>query len=170
MFVFINKPFRQISAVSVLKRSILKGFCEHHPCILIFVVTLASVFPCCYLRCQFSTFEQCQEWLKRLNVVVRPPSRLEDLFSFAFHAWCMEVYAGEKEQHGELCRPGTLLSLTCPHITSAEPPLCSALVLSDISALSVGEHVTSWFKNEVERMGFDTQNAWRISDINSKFR
>ncbi|XP_026176776.1 phosphatidylinositol-3,5-bisphosphate 3-phosphatase MTMR3 isoform X6 [Mastacembelus armatus] len=93
---------------------------------------------CKVVRCQFSTFEQCQEWLKRLNVVVRPPSRLEDLFSFAFHAWCMDVYAGEKEQHGELCRPG--------------------------------EHVTSWFKNEVERMGFDTQNAWRISDINSKFR
>ncbi|KAK5603413.1 Myotubularin- protein 3 [Crenichthys baileyi] len=93
---------------------------------------------CKVVRCQFSTFEQCQEWLKRLNAVVRPPSRLEDLFSFAFHAWCMEVYAGEKEQHGELCRPG--------------------------------EHVTSWFKNEVERMGFDTQNAWRISDINSKFR
>ncbi|XP_033475761.2 phosphatidylinositol-3,5-bisphosphate 3-phosphatase MTMR3 isoform X1 [Epinephelus lanceolatus] len=93
---------------------------------------------CKVVRCQFSTFEQCQEWLKRLNAVLRPPSRLEDLFSFAFHAWCMDVYAGEKEQHGELCRPG--------------------------------EHVTSWFKNEVERMGFDTQNAWRISDINSKFR
>lgn len=93
---------------------------------------------CKVIRCQFSTFEQCQEWLKRLNSVVRPPSRLEDLFSFAFHAWCMDEYAGEKEQHGELCRPG--------------------------------EHVTSWFKNEVERMGFDTQNAWRISDINSKFR
>ncbi|XP_072770361.1 phosphatidylinositol-3,5-bisphosphate 3-phosphatase MTMR3-like isoform X1 [Nerophis lumbriciformis] len=93
---------------------------------------------CKVVRCQFSTFEQCQEWLKRLNAVVRPPSRLEDLFSFAFHAWCMDVYAGEKEQHGELCRPG--------------------------------EHVTSWFKNEVERMGFDTQNAWRISDINCKFR
>ncbi|KAM8864943.1 phosphatidylinositol-3,5-bisphosphate 3-phosphatase MTMR3 isoform 3-T3 [Synchiropus picturatus] len=93
---------------------------------------------CKVIRCQFSTFEQCQEWLKRLNVVVCPPSRLEDLFSFAFHAWCMDVYAGEKEQHGELCRPG--------------------------------EHVTSWFKNEVERMGFDTQNAWRITDINSKFR
>ncbi|RVE68854.1 hypothetical protein OJAV_G00096360 [Oryzias javanicus] len=93
---------------------------------------------CKVVRGQFSTFEQCQEWLKRLNAVVHPPSRLEDLFSFAFHAWCMEVYAGEKEQHGELCRPG--------------------------------EHVTSWFKNEVERMGFDTQNAWRISDINSKFR
>ncbi|XP_072290214.1 myotubularin-related protein 3 isoform X3 [Eucyclogobius newberryi] len=93
---------------------------------------------CKIVRCQFTTFEQCQEWMKRLTAVVRPPARLEDLFSFAFHAWCMEVYAGEKEQHGELCRPG--------------------------------EHVTSWFKNEVERMGFDTQNAWRISDINSKFR
>uniref|UniRef100_A0A8C8F6U9 phosphatidylinositol-3,5-bisphosphate 3-phosphatase n=1 Tax=Oncorhynchus tshawytscha TaxID=74940 RepID=A0A8C8F6U9_ONCTS len=93
---------------------------------------------CKVIRCQFSTLEQCQEWLKRLNAAVRPPSCLEDLFSFPFHAWCVDVYAGEKEQHGELCRPG--------------------------------EHVTSWFKNEVERMGFDTQNAWRISDINSKFR
>uniref|UniRef100_A0A8C7VME0 phosphatidylinositol-3,5-bisphosphate 3-phosphatase n=1 Tax=Oncorhynchus mykiss TaxID=8022 RepID=A0A8C7VME0_ONCMY len=91
---------------------------------------------CKVVRCQFSTLEQCQEWLKRLNAAVRPPSCLEDLFSFPFHAWCVDVYAGEKEQHGELCRPG--------------------------------EHVTSWFKNEVERMGFDTQNAWRISDINSK--
>uniref|UniRef100_A0AAZ3P4B9 phosphatidylinositol-3,5-bisphosphate 3-phosphatase n=1 Tax=Oncorhynchus tshawytscha TaxID=74940 RepID=A0AAZ3P4B9_ONCTS len=91
---------------------------------------------CKVIRCQFSTLEQCQEWLKRLNAAVRPPSCLEDLFSFPFHAWCVDVYAGEKEQHGELCRPG--------------------------------EHVTSWFKNEVERMGFDTQNAWRISDINSK--
>ncbi|XP_041720530.1 myotubularin-related protein 3 isoform X3 [Coregonus clupeaformis] len=93
---------------------------------------------CKVVRCQFSTLEQCQVWLKRLSAAVRPPSRLDDLFSFAFHAWCVDVYAGEKEQLGELCRPG--------------------------------EHVTSWFKNEVERMGFDTQNAWRISDINSKFR
>uniref|UniRef100_A0A4W5R4Q1 phosphatidylinositol-3,5-bisphosphate 3-phosphatase n=1 Tax=Hucho hucho TaxID=62062 RepID=A0A4W5R4Q1_9TELE len=91
---------------------------------------------CKVVRCQFSTLEQCQVWLKRLSAAVRPPSLLEDLFSFAFHAWCVGVYAGEKEQQGELCRPG--------------------------------EHVTSWFKNEVERMGFDTQNAWRISDINSK--
>ena len=118
-------------------------------------------------RCQFSTFEQCQEWLKRLSAIVRPPSRLEDLFSFAFHAWCMEVYAGEKEQHGELCRPGNPLFFKCPHTTSAE----SVFLCCFIGHLcSVGEHVTSWFKNEVERMGFDTQNAWRISDINSKFR
>lgn len=118
-------------------------------------------------RCQFSTFEQCQEWLKRLNTVVRPPSRLEDLFSFAFHARCMNVYAGEKEQHGELCRPGT--SPPTSRVCSREPRPDRHSLL-DASALSAGEHVTSWFKNEVERMGFDTQNAWRISDINSKFR
>ncbi|XP_066545902.1 phosphatidylinositol-3,5-bisphosphate 3-phosphatase MTMR3 isoform X2 [Amia ocellicauda] len=93
---------------------------------------------CKVIRCQFSTFEQCQEWLKRLTGAIRPPSRLEELFSFAFHAWCVDVYAGEKEQHGELCRPG--------------------------------EHVTSRYKNEVERMGFDMQNAWRITEINNKYR
>ncbi|XP_024422342.2 phosphatidylinositol-3,5-bisphosphate 3-phosphatase MTMR3 isoform X5 [Desmodus rotundus] len=93
---------------------------------------------CKVIRCQFSTFEQCQEWLKRLNNAIRPPAKIEDLFSFAYHAWCMEVYASEKEQHGDLCRPG--------------------------------EHVTSRFKNEVERMGFDMINAWRISNINEKYR
>ncbi|XP_006007536.1 myotubularin-related protein 3 isoform X3 [Latimeria chalumnae] len=93
---------------------------------------------CKVIRCQFSTFEQCQEWLKRLNNAVRPPTKIEDLFSFAYHAWCVDVYASEKEQHGDLCRPG--------------------------------EHVTSRFKNEVERMGFDVHNAWRISLINDKYK
>lgn len=66
-----------------------------------------SIHTCLVLqRCQFSTFEQCQEWLKRLNNAIRPPAKIEDLFSFAYHAWCMEVYASEKEQHGDLCRPG----------------------------------------------------------------
>lgn len=83
----------------------------------------------------------------------------------------MNVYAGEKEQHGELCRPGTLPPLTRSQVSpSRTSSSSSSRGLSDISALSAGEHVTSWFKNEVERMGFDTQNAWRISDINSKFR
>ncbi|XP_042299763.1 myotubularin-related protein 3-like isoform X2 [Sceloporus undulatus] len=93
---------------------------------------------CKIIRCQFSTFEQCQGWLKRLTHAIRPPSKIEDLFSFAYHAWCMEVYASEKEQHGDLCRPG--------------------------------EHVSSRFKNEVERMGFDMNNAWRISNINEKYK
>ncbi|XP_042193108.1 myotubularin-related protein 3 isoform X9 [Callorhinchus milii] len=93
---------------------------------------------CKVIRCQFSTFEQCQEWGKRLNNVIRPPAKIEDLFAFAYHAWCMDIYASEKEQHGDLCRPG--------------------------------EHVVSRFKNEVERMCFDVQNAWRITNINDKYK
>uniref|UniRef100_A0A673JDT6 phosphatidylinositol-3,5-bisphosphate 3-phosphatase n=1 Tax=Sinocyclocheilus rhinocerous TaxID=307959 RepID=A0A673JDT6_9TELE len=88
---------------------------------------------CKVIRCQFSTFEQCQEWLKRLSAAFRPPSQIEELFSFPFHAWCVE-----KEQHGDLCRPG--------------------------------DHVMSRFHNEVERMGFDTLNAWRVSEINNKYK
>lgn len=124
---------------------------------------------CLFSRCQFSTFEQCQEWLKRLNALARPPSHLDDLFSFAFHESCMNVYASEKEQHGELCRPGRggfKLSPPCHHEL-----LTRALTWSlRVCHAPAGEHVTSWFKNEVERMGFDTQNAWRTTDINSKFR
>lgn len=33
-----------------------------------------------------------------------------------------------------------------------------------------GDHVMSRFQNEVERMGFDTQNAWRVSEINNKYK
>ena len=42
--------------------------------------------------------------------------------------------------------------------------------LSPVCLWSLGEHVTSRFKNEVERMGFDMNNAWRISNINEKYR
>ncbi|XP_061119175.1 myotubularin-related protein 3-like isoform X1 [Conger conger] len=93
---------------------------------------------CKVVRCQFSSAEQCQEWARRLAGVVHPPARLEDLFSFAFHACCADVGVGETVQQGYTCRPG--------------------------------DHVTSRFRNEVERMGFDTRGVWRISEINSKYR
>ncbi|KAF5905349.1 myotubularin-related protein 3 isoform X1, partial [Clarias magur] len=48
---------------------------------------------------------QRQEWLKRLSLVARPPSQLEELFAFAFHAWSMDFYSSEKAQHNELCMP-----------------------------------------------------------------
>uniref|UniRef100_A0A4W4FLS1 phosphatidylinositol-3,5-bisphosphate 3-phosphatase n=1 Tax=Electrophorus electricus TaxID=8005 RepID=A0A4W4FLS1_ELEEL len=93
---------------------------------------------CKVVRCRLSTFEQCQVWLKRLAAVARPPSHLDGLFSFAFHAWCTDSYSSEKETHSELCRPGT---------ARACPPEC-----------------------EVDRMSFDTRNAWRISEINDKYK
>ena len=33
-----------------------------------------------------------------------------------------------------------------------------------------GDHVRHRMEMEVRRMGFDTQNAWRVSDINSNYK
>uniref|UniRef100_A0A667ZMT0 phosphatidylinositol-3,5-bisphosphate 3-phosphatase n=1 Tax=Myripristis murdjan TaxID=586833 RepID=A0A667ZMT0_9TELE len=90
------------------------------------------------VRCHFATFKQCQEWVKRLNRAIAHPSRLEDLFALAYHAWCLGGSADDEDQHVHLCRPG--------------------------------DHVRQRMEMEVKRMGFDTQNAWRVSDINSNFK
>ncbi|XP_062409448.1 myotubularin-related protein 3 isoform X2 [Sardina pilchardus] len=89
---------------------------------------------CKVIRCQFAQAEQCQDWLKRLGAVARPPTKLEQLFAFSFHD-----HADEQQQpHNDICR--------------------------------AGDHVTSRFKNEAERMGFDMDSAWRISEINRGYR
>ncbi|XP_030648747.1 myotubularin-related protein 4 [Chanos chanos] len=90
------------------------------------------------VRCHFSTFKQCQEWLKRLNRAISHPSRLEDLFALAYHAWCLGGSADDEDQHLNLCRPG--------------------------------EHVVQRTEMEVRRMGFDMQNAWRLTEINSNYK
>lgn len=90
------------------------------------------------VRCHFSTFKQCQEWLKRLNRAIAHPSRLEDLFALAYHAWSLGGCADDEDQHLHLCRPG--------------------------------DHVRHRMEMEVRRMGFDMQNAWRVSDINSNYK
>ncbi|XP_041949393.1 myotubularin-related protein 4 isoform X3 [Alosa sapidissima] len=90
------------------------------------------------VRCHFSTFKQCQEWLKRLNRAIAHPSRMEDLFALAYHAWCLGGSADDEDQHLHLCRPG--------------------------------DHVLQRLDVEVKRMGYDMQNAWRISDLNSNYK
>ncbi|XP_031712857.1 myotubularin-related protein 4 isoform X1 [Anarrhichthys ocellatus] len=90
------------------------------------------------VRCHFATFKQCQEWVKRLNRAKAHPSRLENLFALAYHAWCLGGNADDEDQHIHLCRPG--------------------------------DHVRQRMEMEVKRMGFDTQNVWRVSDINCNFK
>uniref|UniRef100_A0A672RGH2 phosphatidylinositol-3,5-bisphosphate 3-phosphatase n=1 Tax=Sinocyclocheilus grahami TaxID=75366 RepID=A0A672RGH2_SINGR len=58
------------------------------------------------VRCHFSTFKQCEEWLKRLNRAIAHPARLEELFALAFHAWCLGGNTDDEDQHLHLCRPG----------------------------------------------------------------
>lgn len=90
------------------------------------------------VRCHFSTFKQCEEWLKRLNRAIVHPARLEELFALAYHAWCLGGNTDDEDQHLHLCRPG--------------------------------DHVRHRMEVEVKRMGFDMQNAWRVSDINNNYK
>ncbi|XP_052412444.1 myotubularin-related protein 4 isoform X3 [Carassius gibelio] len=90
------------------------------------------------VRCHFSTFKQCEEWLKRLNRAIAHPARLEELFALAFHAWCLGGNTDDEDQHLHLCRPG--------------------------------DHVRHRMEVEVKRMGFDMQNAWRVSEINNNYK
>ncbi|XP_050442750.1 myotubularin-related protein 3 [Adelges cooleyi] len=41
-------------------------------------------------RCTFSTNDLCLEWFKRLNRALIAPKSIQDIFSFAFHAWAIE--------------------------------------------------------------------------------
>ncbi|XP_067262124.1 myotubularin-related protein 3 isoform X1 [Chanodichthys erythropterus] len=92
---------------------------------------------CKVIRCNFLSAEQCQDWLRRMSAVVRPPARLEELFAFAFLSCSASVSAEDRELHDGICR--------------------------------AGGHQRR-FKRELERMGFDTHSAWRISNINSNYR
>ncbi|KAG8450645.1 hypothetical protein GDO86_003063 [Hymenochirus boettgeri] len=118
----VNVPLRMIEAVESRDMFQLQIICKDSKVV----------------RCHFSTFKQCQEWLKRLSRATLRPAKQEDLFAFAYHAWCQGIGTDEEEQHMHLCRPG--------------------------------DHVKCRFKMEVLRMGFDLQNAWRVSEINSNYK
>ncbi|XP_069082953.1 myotubularin-related protein 4 isoform X2 [Pleurodeles waltl] len=118
----INVPLRMIEAVESRDMFQLQIICKDSKVV----------------RCHFSTFKQCQEWLKRLSRTTTHPAKPEDLFAFAYHAWCMGVCADEEDPHTHLCQPG--------------------------------DHVKFRFHMEVTRMGFDLQNAWRVSEINNQYK
>lgn len=118
----INVPLRMIEAVESRDMFQLQIICKDSKVV----------------RCHFSTFKQCQEWLKRLSRATVRPTKQEDLFAFAYHAWCQGICSDEEEHHIHLCRPG--------------------------------DHVKDRFQMELLRMGFDMQNAWRVSEINNNYK
>uniref|UniRef100_A0A8C5QWK8 phosphatidylinositol-3,5-bisphosphate 3-phosphatase n=1 Tax=Leptobrachium leishanense TaxID=445787 RepID=A0A8C5QWK8_9ANUR len=118
----VNVPLRMIETVESRDMFQLQIYCKDSKVV----------------RCHFSTFKQCQEWLKRLSRATVRPAKQEDLFAFAYHAWCQGVCNDEEEHHVHLCRPG--------------------------------DNVKFRFQMELVRMGFDLQNAWRVSDINNNYK
>ncbi|XP_057209981.1 myotubularin-related protein 4 isoform X3 [Triplophysa rosa] len=126
------------------------------------------------VRCHFSTFKKCEEWLKRLNRAIAHPARLEDLFALAYHAWCLGGNTDDEDQHLHLCRPGAVSphALRTLYTVSAHPEMMIMRFYTDgCVCLSLsGDHVRQRLEMEIKRMGFDMQNAWRVSDINANYK
>ncbi|XP_066291568.1 myotubularin-related protein 3-like isoform X1 [Branchiostoma lanceolatum] len=109
---------------------------------------LFQLYVCCKdvrsFRCSFPTNEQCQEWHKRLSAAITVPDKLEDLFTFAFHAWCRDAtgYQGDPDYPvpSHMCHPS--------------------------------DRVLDYFLHEVERMGFNVKEggAWRVTSINKDYK
>ncbi|XP_060718354.1 myotubularin-related protein 3 isoform X1 [Tachysurus vachellii] len=60
---------------------------------------------CKVIRCEFSSSEQTQDWLRRLTAALRPPARLDEIFAFAFHT-CSASVPAERDLHYEICHTG----------------------------------------------------------------
>ena len=61
-------------------------------------------------RCVFETNDACLEWYRRLNAMLDPCEKLQDVFAFAFHAWCVDTCAlstaAELAPCATLCQSG----------------------------------------------------------------
>lgn len=114
-------------------------------------------------RCHFLSAEQCQDWLRRINASVRSPARLEELFAFAFLSCSASASAEEREVHDGICRTGTNT-----HYIKCVDSRCFLYFKTLVFPLTGGHQHR--FKSEMERMGFHTHSAWRISNINHNYR
>ncbi|XP_045171881.1 myotubularin-related protein 4-like isoform X2 [Mercenaria mercenaria] len=123
---FINVPLGLIEAVEMRDIFYLHIYCKD--------ATVA--------RCAFSTNEACQDWHKRLQTKISPRQKIQDVFAFAFHAWCVDHNALTDQ-----CIPDLGCYQLCPQ----------------------GNYKVYNFTKEAERMKFDLKAAWRYTEINKVF-
>ena len=68
---------------------------------------------CIFYRILFDNSEQCTNWYNRLSKFICPVSRLEDLFAFAFYAWCLDYNSAEKDEFTSFCEQGRCKAKFC---------------------------------------------------------
>ena len=68
---------------------------------------------CIFYRILFDNSEQCTNWYNRLSKFICPVSRLEDLFAFAFYAWCLDYNSAEKDEFTSFCEQGKCKAEFC---------------------------------------------------------
>ena len=98
------------------------------------------------------------------------PDRLENLFAFAYYAWCQDTVPDSpvNDDHALNClqlrgkkRAKKILNDTWVCLTAKLSSICFNVLLDTLN---------SDFLNEYKRMGFNNDPAWKITDINSKFQ
>ncbi|XP_037936813.1 myotubularin-related protein 3 isoform X2 [Teleopsis dalmanni] len=107
------------------------------------------------VKCSFETAEQCSEWQRRIQNSVGIPETLESLFAFPFYSWTYDsINCGNSANNGSIENPPS--------------SVCSAPDYSE--RLQRSAQYEEDFMREVERLGFDVNGSWRISNANADFK
>lgn len=95
------------------------------------------------VKCSFETAEQCSEWARRITMYIGVPESLESLFAFAFYSWTSDYMATSS--------------------ANAENNEWSG-------RLQRAGRYEDDFRREVERLQFDLNGTWRITNANADFK
>ncbi|XP_065366478.1 myotubularin-related protein 3 isoform X3 [Calliphora vicina] len=155
--------FLQKSSTNV-ETSIPLGLIESAQCRDLFHLII-----CCKdastVKCSFETAEQCTEWQRRIQLSVGVPETLEAIFAFPFCSW-----ACDSLNNGQMGQVGPTNNGVASTAENGQNP-------SSYSVTDYGERLQKMssryeddFMREVERLGFDLNGSWRISQANEDFK
>ncbi|KAM7348864.1 uncharacterized protein ACRADG_008032 isoform 2-T8 [Cochliomyia hominivorax] len=119
------------------------------------------------VKCSFETAEQCTEWQRRIQMSVGVPETLESIFAFPFCSWACDSLNNGQNQGGQQTNGG--IGANADNGQNQNP--------SSYSVTDYGERLQKMpsryeedFMREVERLGFDLNGSWRISQANEDFK
>ncbi|KAL5275656.1 MTMR4 family protein [Megaselia abdita] len=110
------------------------------------------------VKCSFETAEQCMEWQRRITLFTGVPPDYESLFAFPFYSWTSDsaAIAAATQHYQQNNIPGL-------------PPISDNIDFTH-NRLQRARGYEDDFYREVERLQFDLNGTWRISNANKDFK
>ncbi|XP_037805508.1 myotubularin-related protein 4 isoform X4 [Lucilia sericata] len=154
--------FLQKSSTNV-ETSIPLGLIESAQCRDLFHLII-----CCKdastVKCSFETAEQCTEWQRRIQLSVGVPETLESIFAFPFCSWaCDSLNNGQTGQ-------GSQTNGVAATAENGQNPTSYSVTDYGERLQKMSSRYEDDFMREVERLGFDLNGSWRISQANEDFK
>ncbi|XP_046803340.1 myotubularin-related protein 3 isoform X2 [Lucilia cuprina] len=154
--------FLQKSSTNV-ETSIPLGLIESAQCRDLFHLII-----CCKdastVKCSFETAEQCTEWQRRIQLSVGVPETLESIFAFPFCSWaCDSLNNGQTGQAGQT-------NGVAATAENGQNPTSYSVTDYGERLQKMSSRYEDDFMREVERLGFDLNGSWRISQANEDFK